>query len=204
MMRSILNKFCRAKLVLFFGISLIQIPSLAYCANVIERPEENVVNERQEAINNLLGYKTIYRSKWPEIESNGTQELIINNGGINLKPINKENVIALHITVEDDNNDVVIVNTVQDRDIKYEIDKFILDDLLASTNNNTVNIFGDSQSNNYDAVVDQSTYNSIIRSIMNIHSTDRARGIVMIDGVVHLVPGGIENINKGTLSVRSE
>jgi hypothetical protein len=39
---------------------------------------------------------------------------------------------------------------------------------------------------------------------MNIHSTDRARSIVMIDGVVHLVPGGIENINKGTLSVRSE
>ncbi|MEE9575099.1 MAG: hypothetical protein V3W03_03275, partial [Gammaproteobacteria bacterium] len=171
-------------------------------ANVIERPEENVVNQRQEAINNLLGYKPIYHSKWSEIESNGTQELIINNGGIKLKP--KENGIALHITVEDDNNDVVIVNTVQDRDIKYEIDKLILDDLLASTNNNTVSIFGDSQSNNYDAIVDQYTYNSIIRSIMNIHSTDRARSIVMIDGVVHLVPGGIENINKGTLSVRSE
>ncbi len=204
MMRFILNKFCRAKLVLFFGISLILNPSLAYCANVIERPEENVVNERQEAINNLLGYKPIYHSKWSEIESNGTQKLILNNGGINLKPINEENGIALHITVEDDNNDVVIVNTVQDRDIKYEIDKLILDDLLASTNNNTVSIFGDSQSNNYDAIVDQSTYNSIIRSIMNIHSTDRARSIVMIDGVVHLVPGGIENINKGTLSVRSE
>ncbi|MEE9161275.1 MAG: hypothetical protein V3V73_05735, partial [Gammaproteobacteria bacterium] len=143
-------------------------------------------------------------SKWPEIESNGTQELIINNDGINLKPINEENGIALHITVEDDNNDVVIVNTVQDRDIKYEIDKLILDDLLASTNNNTVSIFGDSQSNNYDAIVDQSTYNSIIRSIMNIHSTDRARDIVMIDGVVHLVPGGIENTNKDSLSVRSE
>ena len=204
MMRSILNKFCSAKLLLFVGIALIQSPSLAYCANVIERPEVNVVNERQEAINNLLGYKPIYHSKWPEIESNGTQELIINNGGINLKPINKENGIALHITVEDDDNDVVIVNTVQDRDIKYEIDKFILDDLLANTNNNTVSIFGDSQSNNYDAVVDQSTYNSIIRSIMNIHSTDSARGIVMIDGVVHLVPGDIENTNKGSLSVRSE
>jgi len=94
MMRSILNKFCSAKLLLFIGIALIQVPSLAYSANVIER---------QEAINNLLGHKPIYHSMWPEIESNGTQELILNNGGINLKPINKENGIALHITVEESN-----------------------------------------------------------------------------------------------------
>jgi len=194
MMWSILNKFCSAKLLLFIGIALIQVPSLAYSANVIER---------QEAINNLLGHKPIYHSKWPEIESNGKQELLLIDDEINLMS-SMENKIALNITVEDDNNDVVIVNTVQDRDIKYEIDKLILDDLLASTNNNTVSIFGDSQSNSYDAIVDQSTYNSIIRSIMNIHSTDRARDIVMIDGVVHLVPGGIENTNKGSLSVRSE
>lgn len=194
MMRSILNKFCSGKFVLFVGVSLIQIPSLAYSANV---------NERPEALNNLLGYKPIYHSKWAEIVSNGTQELLINNGGINLKP--KENGIAINITVEEDiNNNVVIVNTAHDRDIKYEINKLILNDLLANTNNNTVNIFRESQSNTYDAVVDLDTYNSIIKSIMNLHSTDSARGIVKIDGVVHLVPGGIENTNKGISSVRSK
>ena len=195
MMRSILNKFCRAKLVLFFGVSLIQIPSLAYSANVIERPE---------ALNNLLGYKPIYHSRWAEIESNGTQDLLLNNSGINLKPI-KENEIAINITVEEDNNNVVIVNTVQDRDIKYEINKLILNDLLANTNiinNKTVNIFGKSQLNTYDAVVDLDVYNSIIKSIINLRSTDSARGIVIIDGVVHLVPGGIDNTNKGISSVR--
>ena len=196
MIRSILNKFCSGKLVLFVGVSLIQIPSLAYSANVIERPE---------ALNNLLGHKPIYHSKWAEIESNGMQELLLNNNGINLKPI-KENEIAINITVEEDldKNNVAIVNTAHDRDIKYEIDKSILNDLLANTNNSTVNIFGESQSNTYDAVVDLDTYNSIIKSIMNFHSTDSARGIVKIDGVVHLVPGGIENTNKGISSVRSK
>jgi len=177
MMRSILNIFCSAKLVLFVGVALIQIPSLAYSANVIERPE---------APNNLLGYKPIYHSKWSKIESNAKQELLLINDEINLKPI-KEKEIAINITVEEDNNDVVIVNTVQDRDIKYEVDKLILNDLLANTNNNTVNIFRDSQSKNYNVVVDLDTYNSIVKSIMNLHSTDSARGIVMIDGVVHLV-----------------
>ncbi len=203
MIRSILNKFCSAKLLLFVGIALIQVPSLAYSADVIERPEENVVNQRQEAINNLLGYKPIYHSKWSKIESNAKQELLLINDEINLKPI-KEKEIAINITVEEDNNDVVIVNTVQDRDIKYEVDKLILNDLLANTNNNTVNIFRDSQSKNYNVVVDLDTYNSIVKSIMNLHSTDSARGIVMIDGVVHLVPGGIKNTNKGISSVRYE
>ena len=187
MIRSILNEFCSAKLVLFVGVALMQIPSLAYSTDV----------------NNLLGHKPIYHSKWPEIESKGKQELLLIDDEINLMSA-KENKIAINLTVEEDNNDVVIVNTLQDRDLKYEIDKLILDDLLASTNNNTVSIFGDSQSNNYDAVVDLDTYNSIVKSIMNLHSTDSARGIVMIDGVVHLVPGGIENTNKGSLSVRYE
>ena len=89
--------------------------------------------------------------------------------------------------------------------MKYEIDKLMLNDLLANTNiinNKTVNIFGKSQVNTYDAVVDLDVYNSIIKSIINLRSTDSARGIVKIGGVVHLVPGGIDNINKGISSVR--
>jgi len=39
---------------------------------------------------------------------------------------------------------------------------------------------------------------------LNFNRTDSARGIVKIDGVAHLVPGGIENKNIGTLSVKSK
>ncbi|MCZ6804468.1 MAG: hypothetical protein O7D86_11185 [Proteobacteria bacterium] len=184
----------------FAGVVLIQISSLAYSADI--NPQA------PEIINRTLGHKPIFHSKWPKIKSAGIQQLDIDNSVINLKSNKKNNIVT--ITVEENlnknTNNMAYISLAHDRDIKYEIDKLILDDLIENAEiiTNTLNSPNKSQVNTYNAVVNFDTYNLIIKSIIKIRGIESAQGIVKINDVIHLVPNGIDTENTGISSVRHE